>query len=192
MNLMVFVLDWSGFFTRSKKKKKKKKKKSSFDFNLEMNLMVGFSWGYTRTTMLINMLAIFKNCLLLWHLSIQEPNQSLNLGFCFHPLVALHCTGLQFKKNEFLFCPLPTRYYDVSWNHCIFNHLQILLELYLFCWTILQASSMFLNFWHYISSVALFFFLSIWASDLQPLHMVCVHWWSSPCILSIFKCLYPL
>jgi hypothetical protein len=40
--------------------------------------------------------------------------------------------------------------------------------------------------------VALFFFLSIWASDLQPLHMVCVHWWSSPCILSIFKCLYPL
>jgi hypothetical protein len=128
---------------------------------LGMNLMVGFSLGYTHTTMLINMLAIFKNCLLLWHLSIQEPNQSLNLGFCFHPLVALHCTGLQFLKNEFLFCPLPTRYYDMSWNHCIFNHLQILLELYLLCWTILQASSMFLNFWHYISSVALFFFLSI-------------------------------
>ncbi len=101
MNLMVLVLDWSGFFTRSKKKKKRKRKKISFDFNLVMNLMVGFSWGYTRTTMLINMLAIFKNCLLLWHLSIQEPNQSLNLSFGFHPLVALHCTGLQFlKKNS--------------------------------------------------------------------------------------------
>ncbi len=97
MNLMVFVLDWSGFFTRSKKKKKRKRKRSSFDFNLVMNLMVGFSWGYTHTTMLINTLAIFKNCLLLWHLSIQEPNQNLNLSFSFHPLVALHCTGLQFK-----------------------------------------------------------------------------------------------